>query len=69
MNPGDVRDWLEQAHGDLRYAKLGRADRTILLNLVGFHAQQAVAKAIKALLVKHRLDFPKTHDSQQFPVC
>jgi HEPN domain-containing protein len=50
MNPGDVRDWLEQAHGDLRYAKLGRADRTILLNLVGFHAQQAVAKAIKALL-------------------
>lgn len=30
--------------------------------IVGFHAQQAVEKALKAFLVWHQLEFPKTHD-------
>ncbi len=29
---------------------------------VTFHAQQAVEKALKAFLVWHQLEFPKTHD-------
>jgi HEPN domain len=29
---------------------------------VGFHAQQAVEKALKVALTLHGVDFPKTHD-------
>lgn len=32
------------------------------IDVVGFHAQQAVEKAIKAVLVLRGIDFPKTHD-------
>jgi HEPN domain-containing protein len=31
-------------------------------DVVGFHAQQAVEKAVKVVLVLHGIDFPKTHD-------
>ena len=30
--------------------------------IVGFHAQQAVEKAIKAVLTSRRIDYPSTHD-------
>lgn len=30
--------------------------------IVGFHAQQAVEKALKAVLSSHRIDFRRTHD-------
>jgi HEPN domain-containing protein len=30
--------------------------------IVGFHAQQAVEKAIKAVLTSRRIDYPFTHD-------
>ena len=32
------------------------------LNLVGFHVQQAIEKALKALLVARQIEFPRTHD-------
>ena len=54
-----VQQWLGKAQKDLRAA-------TILLNgeledfdPVGFHAQQAAEKFIKAVLVRHQLNFPK----------
>ena len=28
----------------------------------GFHAQQAIEKLLKALLIKNKTDFPRTHD-------
>ena len=31
-------------------------------DLVGFHAQQAAEKAVKALLVRHQRKFPKSHE-------
>ena len=34
-------------------------------DLVGFHAQQAAEKALKALLVRHGIRFDKTHDLGQ----
>ena len=34
-------------------------------DLVGFHAQQAAEKALKALLVRHGTRFDKTHDLGQ----
>lgn len=30
--------------------------------IVAFHCQQAVEKYLKALLVRHQVEFPKTHD-------
>ena len=30
-----------------------------------FHAQQAVEKYLKALLVRHQIEFPKTHDIEK----
>lgn len=32
--------------------------------VVGFHAQQAVEKCLKAVLAKHRVELRKTHDLQ-----
>jgi HEPN domain-containing protein len=30
--------------------------------IVAFHCQQAIEKYLKALLICHKIDFPKTHD-------
>ncbi len=62
--------------GDLARRFLALADRDIktfsqLANIpdsddeaVGFHAQQAVEKCLKAVLAKHRVEVHKTHDLQ-----
>ena len=58
-----VREWLAKAENDLLTAthtlKLGRRCPT---DTVCFHAQQCAEKYLKALLVLHGIDFPKTHD-------
>lgn len=57
-----VRGWLASADNDLR---AGRAIASAALpsyETASFHAQQAVEKALKALLVRHQIDFTKTHD-------
>jgi HEPN domain-containing protein len=33
--------------------------------IVGFHAQQAVEKALKAVMVAHGILFPKTHNLKE----
>ena len=68
MSSGDPEEWLEQAEGDLRYARLGRTEPGIPVNLVAFHAQQASEKALKALLVAAQVDFPRTHDLEDLLV-
>jgi len=58
-----VREWIKLARADL-----GNAENTFRLELdptyttVCFHAQQGIEKMIKAALVYHDIDFPKTHD-------
>ncbi len=54
--------WLTKADHDIITAK-----QTLLLDepptdTVSFHAQQAVEKALKALLTFHEVTFPKIHD-------
>ena len=34
-------------------------------DVAGFHAQQAAEKALKALLVRHQVQFGKTHDLEE----
>jgi HEPN domain-containing protein len=57
-----VQQWLAKARQDLRVAEvLLQGDLEDFEN-VGFHAQQAVEKFIKALLVRYQIEFPKTHN-------
>lgn len=57
--PGDL---LALAREDLASAEaLDRAER-VSDSPVGFHAQQAVEKALKAAIASRGLDFPFTHD-------
>jgi len=48
--PWDYREWLNRAHSNLTLAKSEGID--IYLEDLCFNAQQAVEKAIKALLIK-----------------
>jgi HEPN domain-containing protein len=53
---------LEKATGDLTAAQLLAADARQADHVVGFHAQQAVEKSIKAVLAGRGLEIPRTHD-------
>jgi len=53
---------LRRAESDLRACRRLADDASMEDDVVGFHAQQAVEKAIKVGLVLHGIDFPKTHD-------
>ncbi|NKB71877.1 MAG: HEPN domain-containing protein [Candidatus Latescibacteria bacterium] len=57
-----VEQWLAKAGSDLRVAQLLLDSDLEDFENVGFHAQQAAEKYIKAVLVRHQVEFPKTHD-------
>ena len=60
---GNTKPWVHKAEEDYAAAlALQRRRRRPLPDVVCFHAQQCVEKYLKALLVYHRLYFPKTHD-------
>ena len=56
-----AHEWLAKADVDLSAGRalLSAAD---LFEVVAFHSQQAVEKALKAFLVWRQVEFPKTHD-------
>jgi HEPN domain-containing protein len=58
----DTRAWLEKATLDLRGAGIDLAATPPLVGDALFHCQQAVEKALKALLAWHDEPFRKTHD-------
>ena len=58
-----VKEWVFFAKEDFKLASLG-FDSGILPEILCFHAQQSVAKGLKALLIQFNLDFPKTHNIQ-----
>jgi HEPN domain-containing protein len=57
-----VRQWLAKADEDFGVAELLLTEETPYLATAGFHLQQAAEKYLKALLVRHQVEFPKTHD-------
>ena len=57
---GSPEEWLKYAKADLLVAEIDYYE-DILLSLRCFHAQQAVEKAIKAVLIALKTKFPKTH--------
>ncbi len=57
-----VRAWVSKAEHDLLNIENNLAGKEIPWDTVGFHAQQCSEKYLKALLVFHRINFPKIHD-------
>lgn len=57
-----VNLWLGRADNDLRAAELILAGSLPSYETVSFHAQQAVEKALKALLIRHQIEFERTHN-------
>jgi HEPN domain-containing protein len=53
---------LRKAQGDLAVARLVAADPDPHDDAIGFHAQQAVEKALKAVLARSQVPNPRTHD-------
>ncbi len=62
--PASPYDWLTHARSDIKLARLG-LDQDVLPEQICFHAQQAVEKAFKAVLLFHKIDFPFTHDLEE----
>jgi len=53
--------WLKRAESSYYKAKLGANNPLILLEDLCFDAQQSAEKALKAILVFHGSDVPRTH--------
>ena len=58
----EIAAWLDRARLDLRAARIDLAAGPPLSGDAAFHCQQAVEKALKALLTHHDHPFRKTHD-------
>ena len=57
-----TREWVRKAEIDLKTAEhLGKSG-TDFMEGAAFHSQQAAEKYLKAFLVWHQIEFPKTHD-------
>lgn len=61
---GTPANWLDHARSDLRLARLALG-QGILPEQICFHAQQAVEKALKAVLLAQGAEFPLTHDLEE----
>jgi HEPN domain-containing protein len=57
-----VQQWLDRARKDLLAGEVLLKGGFEDYENVGFHAQQAAEKFIKAFLVRHQIEFPKTHN-------
>ncbi|MBI3245901.1 MAG: HEPN domain-containing protein [Deltaproteobacteria bacterium] len=58
--PEDPREWLNRAQSNLVLASM--QEERIYLEDLCFNAQQAAEKAIKALLIHRKVEFPYVHD-------
>lgn len=54
-------EWLARADDDLQYAEVGFKETDLYSN-VCFSCQQAFEKYLKAFLLIHKVDFPRSHD-------
>ncbi len=64
MQHESVESWLNYARSDLALARVPTTNE-IMLETLCFHAQQAVEKSIKAVLIYHDIAFPKIHSIER----
>ena len=57
-----TQEWVDKAEGDYRVASAQWQSADPVWDAICFHAEQCAEKYLKAWLVEHALDFPKTHD-------
>ena len=57
-----TREWLQKAEGDFKTAAHLLQGGVDFLDGAAFHSQQSTEKYLKAFLVWHQIEFPKTHD-------
>jgi HEPN domain-containing protein len=57
-----VRRWLSKADEDFAVAVQLLKEEGRFRGVIAFHCQQTVEKYLKAFMVRHQIDFPKTHD-------
>ncbi len=57
-----ARKFLELAMRDCIALRVLAADGDVADETIGFHAQQAVEKCLKAVLILHGIEFRKTHN-------
>ena len=57
-----VQQWLDKARKDLATGEILLREEFEDYENAGFHAQQGAEKFIKAFLVRHQIQFPKSHD-------
>ena len=62
---GSPPEWLSHAESDMKLARLAADDPDIRREQACFHAQQAVEKSIKAVLLSQHIEFPFTHDIEE----
>ena len=66
MTPDQIeylKNWLFRANEDIQVIKyLSKTELESYLSTICMHTQQAVEKFLKAFLVYHNIDFPRTHD-------
>ncbi len=57
----EVRSWLQKAYHDLLAARILINQELPVYDIACFHCQQAVEKALKALLIWHAVPFRRVH--------
>ena len=57
-----VKEWMDKAEEDFSLAEHLAAEKASYYAAIGFHAQQAAEKYLKAFLVDRQIEFPETHD-------
>ena len=61
LPPDDPREWINRAYSNLAQAEAGANLPAIYLEDLCFQAQQAVEKALKAVLLAKNVRFSRTH--------
>jgi HEPN domain-containing protein len=57
-----VRLWFAKAEEDLQVLGVLESFLPAYASVICFHAQQAIEKCMKAFLIRHRQEVPKTHE-------
>ena len=57
-----VEQWIAKAEVDYRAAERLLQDSEPVREASAFHCQQVVEKYVEAFLVRHQVEFPKTHN-------
>jgi HEPN domain-containing protein len=59
-----IENWLKKADNDLKVVEheLSLPEEEVVKDVACFHCQQAVEKYLKAYLIFHKVEFPRTHN-------